>query len=112
MATHLIQYATEYDFTILQNSDESLAFEVMNGASPYNLTGLTLTFYLKATNLTADGSGFSNTPSVTTATLGQFTVTIPRAQLASAGSMFYHIDETNGSLIDTLVFGTAYILPI
>jgi hypothetical protein len=107
-----ITYATEYDFTVLQNSDQSIPFAISNGAGPYILTGVTLTFYLKASNTATDLSGYSNNPTVTAALLGEFTVTIPRADLATSGTMFYHIDAASGSLIDTLAYGTVSILPI
>ena len=104
---------TECDLTVLQGNDESIPFTISDGASAYNLTGVTLAFYLKASNQVADNTGYTNTPVIGSyPALGQFTVAIPNAQLATSGAMFYHVDATDGGLVTTLVYGEVNILPV
>jgi uncharacterized membrane protein len=105
---------TELDISLLQDNDEFLTFTISNGATPYNLTGVTLTFYLKASNAVADDTGISITPTVTSATLGEFTVDVPNSSLEASGTMFYHVDAAYGTstVITTLTFGYVTILPI
>jgi len=87
-----IRYATQYDINVLRGSDQSITLAVNNGASPYVLTGLTLAFYLKASSSALDSSGYTNAPVVVSATLGSFTITIPRGQIPAIGTFFYHVD--------------------
>lgn len=107
-----INYGTEYDLTVLQNNDETIPLTYSDGFSPYNLSGLTLTFYLKASDTASDGSAVMITPTVIAELLGQLSVTIPHSDLATAGIMFYHLDASNSGVITTLSYGAVNILPI
>jgi hypothetical protein len=111
-----INPGTEFDFALLQNNDEQLVFSISNGQVPLSLTGYTLAFYLKASAAQGDATAYTNTPSITSSFLGQFTVTIPRAQLTTATlpgtPLFYHVDGTITGLTSTLVFGNIAVLAI
>lgn len=59
---------------------------------PYNLTGLSLEFVVKASATAADGTGTTYTPSVTDATAGLATLTIPGSGNAAPGTFWYRLD--------------------
>lgn len=114
-----ISPGTEWDISLLQNNDDQIQFQIANGPVPLDLAGYTLTMYLKATPETPDASGFSNTPQITAALLGQFSVNFPASQLTAptpvSSPFFYHVDGFQTMAFPnttTLVFGTVTILPI
>lgn len=107
-----ILVSTEYDFTVIRNNDTTVSFSISAGAAPYNLTSATMTFFLKANAAALDSGGYSTTPTVTAALLGQFSVSIPKAQLATAGTLFYHVDSVISSANTTLVYGTVTIIAV
>jgi hypothetical protein len=107
-----VNVGDEYDLSVLQGNDYTEDFSFSAGSYPFNLTGSTLAFYLKASDTATDESGYTNTPSVVSDYLGEISVTIPDAQLATSETLFYHIDATDSGLVTTLVFGYVTILPI
>lgn len=104
------------DLTGIAGNDLSFSFSlttVVNGqAVPLNLSGLTLTTYLKATAVTPDVLGFTFTISsgltVTSVADGQFTWAIPHADVppvAAPGSLWYRVDLTGSGATETAMYG-------
>lgn len=81
---------TEYNFSITENSTAIVPFTIEDGASPYDLTGNTLTLYLKATPTTADTSAFTDSVTVTAELLGKLTAVIPGVE--NIATQWYRID--------------------
>ena len=111
--------------SVLVNNDITLTLQLtkqiypntaLTNYTPLNLTGLSLTFYIKAASTAADsgattytiGSGIT----VTNAALGQITVTIPKSANATAGLFWWRIDVISGASVSTAMYGPYYVLSV
>lgn len=91
--------AVNVGLTVIQNNQVTLSLQVLKPPTlqPYDLTGLTLEFVLKASATATDASGTTITPTVTDATQGQATVTIAGTSNATGGTLWYRLDVIDGS---------------
>lgn len=103
-----------YDLTGIAGNDLSFSFTLTTGspAVPLNLSGLTLTVYLKASATTPDALAVTFTTSsgltITNAADGQFTWAIPHADsppVSAPGSLWYRVDLTGSGSTETAMFG-------
>jgi hypothetical protein len=95
---------TNYTIALNQNNDEvvQLTFteaDPTDSGTPFNLAGLEVEFFIKPTRTTPDSaSGVVKLSTVggqivvTNATEGIATVTIPAADLATAGALWWRVD--------------------
>jgi hypothetical protein len=99
------------DIVAIVNNDETYNFQITYGPAFLNLTGLTPTFYLKASRTALDNTAYQAAPTVTAPALGQMTITVPRAQFPAAGTMWYRVDVTNvSSQVNTVIMGVVTVL--
>jgi hypothetical protein len=92
-----------FDLSGIAGNDLEFEFSLTYAGIPLNLSGYTLTAYLKASATAPDalasvftsGSGLT----VTSAPDGQFTWAIPRADaaIAAPGALWYRVDVTDSS---------------
>jgi hypothetical protein len=102
----------EIDINLGEFNDETLAVAITNNAVAYDLTGKTLQALFKtaAGVLDTDPSTITLTsPSggivVTNAVGGLANISLPRADLQSAGITFWRCDVVAGGLQNTAIFG-------
>ena len=90
--------AVEVDWGVIQSNQAVLSGQVsdVNGR-PLPLTGLTLSFVLKASETATDASGSTFTPTITSAARGEWSLTIPGSDFATAGTLWYRLDVVDGS---------------
>jgi hypothetical protein len=101
----------QLDIAFVANNDVTCNFAVTLNNDPFNITGYTSHFYLKASRTASDGSGITITPTVTNAIEGKLSVFIPRTDVATAGAMWYRLDLVDGSGdISTAFFGNITVL--
>jgi hypothetical protein len=103
------------DLLVIVADDELIGFQVTYQGAPLNLTGYTLTLYLKANRYQANsaavatytiGSGLT----ITNAANGQFTLDIPKAQLPIPAAQWYRCDVIDGSgNVTTALFGNVTV---
>jgi hypothetical protein len=106
----------EVDIILGEFNDETLAVAVLNNGVAQDLTGKTLQALFKtaAGVLDTDPSTVTLTSSsggivVTNAVGGLATITIPRADLASAGVTFWRLDVVAAGLQNTAMYGKVSI---
>ena len=101
----------QVNLSAVQANDLLLNVAVTYQGAPLDLAGYTPAAYLKASAATPDddatvfaiGTGLTYTYE----TYGQFAWAIPRADVATAGTLWYRIDvEDGGGLIATALYGT------
>lgn len=103
------------DLVTAQNNDAVFKFELRNDDdNPVDLTVLTsITAYLKASEIASDGTaaffGVGTGIVITNAVNGKITWTVPRADLTTAGTKWYHIDVFANSQITTYYCGNFVI---
>jgi BppU N-terminal domain len=74
--------------------------------SPYDLTGATVTMYVKATKDTPDGSPMATyTATITDAVNGKFTIQLSTAATANPGTFWYKINAVSATHPQTLQHG-------
>ena len=88
---------TNYILNLNQNNDETIDFNITeadpsDSGTPFNLTGYTANFYIKATATTSDASATIISGTITNATEGLVTVQIPAASLAASGALWWRLD--------------------
>lgn len=90
------------------------------GNSPYNLTGVTLTAYVKTSASVPDDDpsvavitttpGPNGVVTVTDAAHGLATLTIDGSVIPSPGTMFWHLDARDGAgSAGTIAYGPVYV---
>jgi hypothetical protein len=88
------------------NNDLAFEFDLLYQGAPLNLTGYTITVYMKASQTTPDSDATTYSPSPTNAAAGQFTWTLPHADNTTVGMFWYRVDVTNGSGdVATCIYG-------
>ena len=100
-----------YDLSGVAGFDQEFDFALTYAGVPLNVTGYTLTLYLKASATTPDsratvyGEGTGLT--VTGATAGEFTWTAPAADVAvdAPGALWYRVDVTGSGSPQPAMFG-------
>jgi len=109
---------------VQQNNDETLQFTVYArdtapADQPFNITGMTLDFWIKSTSLTPDTdpstvhlSTSTGEITATQPTLGICQVTIAKSRLATAGTRWYRLDVTSGGQVRTAGKGDLVIDPL
>jgi hypothetical protein len=106
----------QLDQAAIVGNDTVYQMQILYNGVPLNLAGYTLKAYLKATRLTPDadavvyqsGSGIT----ITSAALGQFTLTVPHANLPNPSTLWYRVDVIDGSgNITTAIYGNFGVLP-
>lgn len=108
--------------SVLVNNDISFQLQLTTLAAgtdntvPLNITGMSLTFYIKASSTASDGTATTYTIgsgiTVNTASLGLITVAIPHSQNTIVGSMWWRLDINNSGLITTAMYGPYYVLAV
>jgi hypothetical protein len=100
------------DLSGIVNNDLEFQFSLTYSGIPLNLSGYTLTAYLKASAVTPDAlaSVFTSASglTVTSGPDGQFTWAIPAADvsIAAPGALWYRVDVTDaGSNVATAMYG-------
>lgn len=83
------------DLIVPANTAQAIAFQAMNGANPFNLTGGVVTFRAAlqpgaAASVQKDSTGSGIT--VTDAVLGQFTVNLVNTDITDSGMLHYSVD--------------------
>jgi hypothetical protein len=101
---------TSSALTLDQANATTLSGTVTSGGSAYNLTGVTLNMYLKASAATSDSaatvlSTATGEIAVVSAAGGTFTVTVPAASVATAGQSWYRVDAVASGNTRTVVYG-------
>jgi hypothetical protein len=96
----------QIDLSAVVNNDLEFSGQATYAGAAFNLTGMTLTAYLKASRTATDESGTEFTPTIATGTQGDFTWVVPHADNDTAGSFWYRIDLNNSGDIATIFFGT------
>jgi hypothetical protein len=90
------------------------------GNRAYDLTGITLTAYVKASDLVPDDDpsvavitatpGPNGVVAVTDAPNGLATLTINGSVIPDPGTLFWHIDATDGTgAVGTIAYGPLYV---
>ena len=64
---------------------------------PFSLAAFSLSMVVKASASATDASGTTYTPSITSATAGMASLTIPGSGNAAAGTFWYRLDVVDGS---------------
>jgi hypothetical protein len=116
-----------YTISLNQNNDEvvQLTFteaDPSDSGTPFNLTGLEVEFFIKPTKTTADtASGVvkltstSGAITITNATGGVCQVSIPAADIATSGALWWRADVVNTGDVaprKTAGYGNLNILPM
>ena len=103
--------AGKYDITIEQGSDFSLQLTVQDGGVAKNLTGYSVRGQIRTT-VDASAIAASFTGTVTNASGGILTVTLPFSTTddLSAGMYNYDTELFNGGSVQKLIKGTATVL--
>ena len=96
--------------TVVQNTDPkfSISLNVAGTETPYDLTGSTVSFYIKAAPGAADGSPKYTVGSgitVTDAAGGDLDVQFNSSDIATAGSYWYKLVVTKSGLDDAVMYG-------
>lgn len=114
--------ATKNDITVIEDNDPLLTFTCKQDGTAINLTGATIAFHLKPDVATEEGA--TGTVSYTTATsavtiltqsgatLGQCTVQMVAADLATPGTKKYRLDVTQGGKKLTYSYGSVRVLNV
>ena len=106
----------QVDLTVVVNNDASFAFDLTYNGLPVNLTGCTVTVYLKASRTASDGSGLTfSTPAsgvtFNSQELGKVTWALPKDDNATSGTLWYRLDVLDtGSFMTTYFFGNFNVL--
>lgn len=87
------------------NNDLAFSFDLTYQGEPLNLTGYTITVYLKASQATPDSDAATFTPGPSDAPAGEFTWDIPHAGNTTAGTFWYRVDVTSGGYVATCIYG-------
>lgn len=84
------------DLIVFQNKDADLIITILapGSTTPYNLTGLTVTFTRKPNRDVPDSMGKSYTCTVTAPLTGIATVRLPAADNGLVGVTWYRVDIT------------------
>jgi hypothetical protein len=88
--------ALNIPLAVVQSNLIMLSFQITQNDQPFNLTGCTLKFILKASAGATDVSGLTLTPSITSEPLGEGMVTIPYTDIATSGNEWYRLDVIDG----------------
>lgn len=85
------------DWSVVQGNKAVLTGQVtdING-NPLNLTGFTLQLIIKPTETSADNTGTTYVPTITTAALGKWSLTIAGSNFAAASKSWYRMDVVDG----------------
>jgi hypothetical protein len=100
-----------YPLTVRTGDTESISFTLLDNGTPINITGRTYRGQVRSTAAsTAILASFSC--SITNGTAGQFTCTLTATTTAalSAGQAVYDVEETYGSVVNTLIQGPVFIV--
>lgn len=100
-----------YPLTVRVGDTETISFTLLDDGSPVDVTGRTYRGQVRSTAAsTAVLATFSC--SVTNGTAGQFSCTLSAATTGalSAGQAVYDIEETFGSVVNTLLQGPVFIV--
>jgi hypothetical protein len=100
-----------YPLTVRTGDTESISFTLLDNGTPINITGRSYRGQVRSTAAsTAILASFSC--SISNGTAGQFTCTLAATTTAalSAGQAVYDIEETYGSVVNTLVQGPVFIV--
>lgn len=94
------------DLIVFQNKDADLIIVILapGSTTPYNLTGLTVTFTRKPSRDVPDATGKTYTCLVTSPITGIATVTLPAADNTLPGVTWYRVDLT-GAETKSVKFG-------
>lgn len=114
--------STNQILSVLRGNDGifalTLTYKLMPNATPLplNITGMTLTAYVKASSTAADGSATTYTVSnggliITNTVLGYVTLGIPASANSTAGTFWWRIDAFNGTNA-TAMYGYYYVLAV
>jgi hypothetical protein len=108
----------EVDIILNEFNDATVTFQILNNASPMNITGMTVNALFKKTRGDLDSTGTTKTyssgggsPAITinTPSTGSCTLAIPDADVIFPNWTFYRIDVVNGTVTTTAIFGTVTI---
>lgn len=103
--------------SVIVNKDTSATFEVTLDGGVVDLDPFTVEILIKAKNTTDDSSALQNfsSPSngvvVTNPAGGLVQWTIPRADIPTAGTFWWRLDITNGSLVYNVFYGPLSVIP-
>lgn len=101
---------TSAALTLDQANATTLSGTVTSGGSAYNLTGITVEMYLKASAATPDSaatvlSTATGEITVVSASGGTYSVAVPSTSVATAGQTWYRVDAVSGGSRKTVVYG-------
>lgn len=96
------------------NNDLLYTIALTYNDRPLNLTAYAPTVVVKTSQAAQDSAGATYTVgaglTVVSAPAGRFTLRVPRAATATAGSQWYRVDVTNGTDVSTALCGTLTLM--
>jgi hypothetical protein len=107
----------EQRIIVPQNNDVTLTFNIVDpndGNSPVDITGASITMYIKQTRFYADTdqTTYVIDGTVTNGPAGQCEVVVPGADNATACVIWYRLDVTSGGNTQTAQYGPYEVIAV